>query len=179
MRGCVVNVVGLNIVKLKRKGSNVKGETEEARFWEKVSIDYYAPSDVDPCWFWTANKVQGGYGRFWAKSKHVLAHRWAYEYFREPIPIGLTIDHLCKVTSCVNPNHLEVVSMEENIHRGESPSAINRRKTHCNNGHKYTTETVCLEASPKGFVRRCIICRNEGARRRWGEFSKTKEEKEA
>lgn len=66
-----------------------------------------------PCWIWQGPVYGSGYG---AASKE-LAHRWAYERARGPIPQGLTIDHLCCVPLCVNPDHLEVVTMAENCRR--------------------------------------------------------------
>jgi hypothetical protein len=45
------------------------------------------------------------------------AHRSVYVHLRGPIPPGMTIDHLCRNRSCVNPDHLEVVSLKENVRR--------------------------------------------------------------
>jgi hypothetical protein len=38
--------------------------------------------------------------------------------FVGPIPPNREIDHLCRVRSCVNPAHLEVVTNRENCRRG-------------------------------------------------------------
>lgn len=64
------------------------------------------------------------------------AHRVAYEAIKGPIPEGLVIDHLCRVRWCCNPEHLEAVTNEENILRGESPPARNARKERCDRGHE-------------------------------------------
>lgn len=53
------------------------------------------------------------------------------------LPKGRDVDHLCGVTLCVNPAHLEVVTHRTNILRGNSPQAANARKTHCPRGHPY------------------------------------------
>ena len=68
----------------------------------------------------------------------VLAHRWSYEHHVGPIPEGLTVDHLCRNTSCVNPEHMEVVTREENAYRGSR----NKDKTHCDKGHELTAANV-------------------------------------
>ncbi len=73
------------------------------------------------CWLWTAHVVKGGYGRF-RDGRMVLAHRWSYEHFNGPIPAGEEVDHLCRVRSCVNPQHLEAVTHVINVNRGDLPS---------------------------------------------------------
>lgn len=95
----------------------------------------------------------GTYGRF----GNVNVHRVAYESLRGPIPKGLTIDHLCRNTICINPDHLEAVALTENIRRGFSPTAINRRKTKCPKGHEYTPRT--LHGKMDG--RECKPCNTE------------------
>lgn len=48
----------------------------------------------------------------------VTAHRAAWVYATgEQIPDGMTIDHLCKVRTCVNPNHLRMLTNFENARR--------------------------------------------------------------
>jgi hypothetical protein len=84
------------------------------------------------CWFWTGNVVtnprykQHKYGqftfnikgRFGWKSKSRAAHRIAYEAVHGPVPSGLELDHLCENKLCVNPEHLEPVTHQENVIRG-------------------------------------------------------------
>jgi len=84
------------------------------------------------CWLWTGWGTHDGYGRFAVTQKvKFSAHRFAYELYRGPIPLGRTLDHLCRVRRCVNPAHLEPVSLRENILRGEGLAALNASKTHC------------------------------------------------
>jgi len=45
------------------------------------------------------------------------AHRLAYINAKGAIPQGYTIDHLCRVRNCINPEHLEAVTFTENIRR--------------------------------------------------------------
>lgn len=80
------------------------------RFMEKVQEENAA----DPCWLWTGALNSRGYGHFGVGSRVVRAHRWAYEHFVGPIPEGLTVDHLCEQKRCVNPEHMEAVTPEEN-----------------------------------------------------------------
>ena len=89
------------------------------RFLAKIEI-------TDSCWIWTATKCAKGYGRF----NGTTAHRFSYEHYKRPIPQHWQIDHLCKVTSCVNPEHLEAVTLEENLRRQHASNGI-----HCPMGH--------------------------------------------
>lgn len=38
-----------------------------------------------------------------------LGHRWYYELENGPIPPGYTIEHICRVRRCVNPDHLVAI----------------------------------------------------------------------
>lgn len=106
----------------------------------------------ESCWQWIAAIQGAGYGTVWNKQtkKVVLAHRYVYELVKGEIPDGLTLDHLCRNRACVNPDHLEPVSMKENILRGISPSAKKARQALCIRGHE-------LRVTPSG-MRRCDVC---------------------
>ena len=107
---------------------DMSNKTTEERFWEKVD-------KTNSCWIWTSEKNYSGYGKFQLKGKRVKAHRFSYELTNGKIPKGLTIDHLCRNRSCVNPDHLEAVTQKENLLRGISPAAINSRRKFCIRGH--------------------------------------------
>lgn len=70
-----------------------------------------------PCWVCLLWKDKDGYGRIWHKGRNTPAHRVAWEKANGPIPEGLVIDHLCRNPSCVNPDHMEVVTAAENRRR--------------------------------------------------------------
>lgn len=71
------------------------------------------------CWVWRGFKVKG-YGRASVRGRKVVAHRAVYEEVVGPVPEGLVVDHLCGVPACVNPEHLEAVTREENCRRGRA-----------------------------------------------------------
>jgi hypothetical protein len=81
------------------------------RFWSKVA------SQGD-CWVWFGALNDDGYGVIWDGTRLVYAHRLMYRWAFGEVPVGLTIDHLCRVRACVNPIHLEPVTNRENIRRG-------------------------------------------------------------
>lgn len=137
------------------RGSPITGAAKlsrksfEERFWSKVQ------KSAD-CWLWTASTQPSGYGQFRVPGGVLLAHRVAYELCVEPIPAGLHLDHLCRVRACVNPDHLEPVTNQENSARGDSPQAVNARKTHCPRGHPY--DAVNTYRRPDGRGRGCQAC---------------------
>lgn len=92
------------------------------RFWSKVDKTGPIPEqrpDLGPCWLWTAALFDSGYATFQPQHGHaVRAHRWIYQETVGSIPDGLVLDHLCRVRHCVNPSHLEPVTVGENVRRG-------------------------------------------------------------
>jgi hypothetical protein len=84
-----------------------------------------------------------------------------YELLVGPVGADLTLDHLCRNRACVNPDHLEPVTIAVNVLRGESPPARNARKTHCPQGHEYTPDNTYY--NQKGW-RACATCSKAWAR---------------
>lgn len=109
---------------------------------------------TDTCWLWEGAQTHNGYGNGGGK----MAHRAVYEDLVGPIPEGLTLDHLCRVRLCVNPAHLEPVTIGENIRR--SPRAIS---SECKYGHQYRSQSKFYQI--KG-ARRCHECHATRERRR-------------
>ena len=113
------------------------------------------------CWEYQGSTVRG-YCRIQLKGIGHQAHRVSYETFIGEIPEGLTIDHLCENKICINPDHLEAVTMKVNVLRGTAVSAINARKTHCNKGHEFSGRNLVMKKKSKssGMERVCRICKN-------------------
>jgi HNH endonuclease len=131
------------------------------RFFEMVE-------KTSTCWNWIGTKGVEGYGRFtlprtFAKthplyanrSRFTLAHRFLFQEVNGRIADEMTLDHLCRNRACVNPQHLEVVSQKENLHRSPiAPAGINNRKTHCVRGH----ELVPGNLRRSNSRRACLAC---------------------
>lgn len=99
------------------------------RFWQKVD-------KTSTCWLWKAGKSDRGYGIYYA-GKMRRAHIVAYELMIGSVPEGLELDHICRIRHCVNPDHLEAVTHQQNCKRD-----FTDRNTHCKRGHEMTPENT-------------------------------------
>lgn len=145
-----------------KAGTLPRNPTTEERFWSHVKKS-------DGCWIWTS-AVRRRYGRFAVSTgKQVSAHRFSYELVHGAIDPSMTIDHLCQNTLCVNPDHMEVVTLLENIHR-RPPTDLhpNKVKTHCPQGHPY--DKFVRDDAGNIVERRCWTC----DRRYWKDAAQRK-----
>lgn len=116
----------------------------------------------DGCWLWMGPRKVSGYGVLRSKRAGHGAHRVFYDLFVGPIPEGMEIDHLCRVPSCVNPDHLEAVTPEENRRRSLSPMGHMLRTNTCKRGHEMTPENSYSRPShpTRHQCRTCMKLRN-------------------
>lgn len=126
------------------------------RFWAKVDRG----GSPFGCWTWTAGTASNGYGSIRIDGRGALAHRVAYELLVGPIPDGLHLDHLCMSKLCVNPAHLEPVTLQENHRRWIATL------THCPRGHEYTEANTRVQVTGTTTKRQCRTCGNERQRER-------------
>lgn len=134
----------------------------------RTQDDFFALASPEPmsgCWIWANSLNAEGYGVTSVFGVWRRAYRVAYELFVGAIPVGMHLDHKCRVRACVNPAHLEPVSIVENGARGMSPHAENSRKTHCLRGHEFSPENTRMDGHGR---RECVTC----ARRRSRESSR-------
>jgi len=126
---------------------------------------------TNDCWLWALEVNGRDYGRlsFWNGEKSIkyVAHRAIYEALVGPIPEGLTLDHLCRTPRCVNPAHLEPVTIRENILRGFRDRP---RKTHCKRGHPFENNSYIKD----GGRRNCAICTRAYSNERYRKYGKSR-----
>ncbi len=86
------------------------------------------------CWLWTGPTNRDGYAHNLAiNGDRYLPHRLMFSWFKWDIPPGLTIDHVCKQKTCMNPDHMEPVTGGENVRRA-------LKVAYCKRGHAQTPE---------------------------------------
>lgn len=90
------------------------------------------------CLVWQGATRGNGYGAVTFMGKQTTVHRAMYMLVNGAIPDGMEVDHKCSNRGCINPEHLHVVTHEENMRLGLE------RRTHCRAGHEWTEENTYL-----------------------------------
>ena len=88
-------------------------------------------------------KVRGG--------SNDLAHRVAFGLYKEAVTPEKQIDHTCRNTLCVNPNHLELVTGGENTRR----AYIRLYGNACKKGHPFDEANTWTEKNGQRHCRKC------------------------
>lgn len=115
------------------------------------------------CWFWNGYHDRDGYAKMSYENYPSRACRVSYLEFVGEIPEGLVVDHLCRERGCVNPKHLECVTVAENTRRGLQ-GKLRPVKILCRRGHEYTEANKYF---PPGLSRyTCATCQQLNNRSR-------------
>jgi hypothetical protein len=156
----------------------VRARKAHPYFWRHVDFHGAVPEqrpDLGPCWLWLGHLDKDGYGLASFEGKTCRVHRVSYELLVASLDdidpsrpaFSITIDHICRVRRCVNPDHMEPVPSATNVARGIAGKVRGQTmsaRTHCPRGHEYSGSN--LYVGPDG-KRRCVACnRADGARRR-------------
>lgn len=126
--------------------------------------------DDNGCWISTYSTASHGYAQIgWSvpadqrdggsKNRMVLAHRASWVHRNGQVPLGLTIDHLCKQRRCVNPDHMRLLPNYENARRTKGRDwPIG----YCINGHESShLVEVTANKNRSGVATHCGICLKE------------------
>jgi hypothetical protein len=121
------------------------------RFWTKVQV----LGEAD-CWEWQAFRSKFGYGKTGVGGRVHFAHRVAWELTYGPIPDGIRVLHRCDNPPCVNPAHLFLGTMSDNMQdmwdkgrheppkKQPKPAPIGRARGERHGLAKLTAEIVLL-----------------------------------
>jgi HNH endonuclease len=144
----------------------------------KLFDDNIACIPESGCWIWMRACTSGGYGKLRVGGRLVLAHRFAWELTRGPIPTGIHVLHRCDVPSCVNPKHLFLGSHADNmrdkcakgrhnsprgIRNGRSAAKLSADQVAAIRGDQRSGRSVALEYG----VSKSSVCKARSGRT-WG-----------
>ena len=127
--------------------------------------DKWIPVSESGCWLWTAavsgqssSGNQYGYIQVGTKKQPQLkrAHRLSYELFVGDIPDGMLVRHKCDNPLCVNPDHLELGTHQDNM--SDMAERDRRKKAHCKRGHELNDENSYVNARGHKY---CKVCKRE------------------
>lgn len=138
--------------------------------------------DANGCWIWQG---LGWYKRKWPQNRYGMthmskpypvrtigAHRAMLIAMVGPLRKDQCACHRCDVPRCINPAHLFVGSMRDNIHDSRSKNRHHEaQKTHCLRGHPLSGDNVRISKQAKGksgFARQCKSCQIGYGRLRHG-----------
>lgn len=119
--------------------------------------------DANGCWISQYSVASHGYSQIgWQNrgARHVvLGHRASWTHVNGQVPLGMTIDHICKTKRCVNPAHLRLLPNYENARR---TAGRDWPMGYCVNGHDSThLEKVTRNANAQGFAVICGTCQRQ------------------
>ena len=128
-------------------------ESDKKRFWSKVK-------KTKKCWIWNSSKFTDGYGRFkikiggvyYSRRSHRLSYAWSVGLDNDRLVNGIVI-HSCDNPLCVNPKHLSIGTVQDNIddciRKGRRVYSFGER----NGMSKLTQKQVCdIRKSEKSGV---------------------------
>lgn len=146
---------------------------------QKILSRIYRRVKIEPngCHTWKGH-LHHGYGQIRCEGPMWMVHRVVWTIQKGPIPHHLVTDHLCRNRACCNIAHMELVTDQENIRRGDAGKFWSS-KTHCPHGHPYSGDNLVIMNQANGRFRKriCRACYN-ALRRRQNKIKRQKRKAE-
>ena len=110
------DLCGLHYQRLRNHGDVTYSESCPRYLTMDEKLKWYG-WDVTPkgCWELHGTRDKDGYVVFYAEGKNQHSHRVAYKEWVGPIPDGLVVRHKCDNPPCINPEHLELGTVQDNV----------------------------------------------------------------
>lgn len=139
-----------------RTGVEFDPEVLWDRFWS-----YVTPTGF--CWYWPSKADYGSFSLGVQFGGYVVKpHRLAYLLLVGQFDTKLELDHLCRNTRCVNPDHLEPVIKQINQDRSPITKSGLSKSKRCSKGHELSEETS-YRRTDTGTLK-CRVCQYEWGR---------------
>ena len=104
-------------------------------------LDYYRAPDAETgCRLWNGGTYRGGYGQLNWQGRPRKAHRLAWEAAYGAPPAHLHVCHTCDQPACINPEHLFLGSIADNMADKVSKGRQERGESH--GLAKFTDENI-------------------------------------
>jgi hypothetical protein len=109
-------------------------ENDKTLFEDKFNTSYVIVGD---CWLWSRMMTVNGYGALRSGKRVLLAHRFSFWLKHGSIPASkLVVDHICNVRKCVNPDHLQLLTIVQNAMKDRVRKTGVRRAGKCKDPEK-------------------------------------------